>query len=48
LAWLQEATSHVEALEPLLLANYRLMRTQLDALWAYAGHRGKKALCQNG
>ena len=41
-AWLREAAKHVEQIEALLLANYRLRRAQLDALWTYVGHKGKK------
>jgi len=42
LSWLREAARHVETIEALLLANYRLTRAQLDALWTYVGHKGKK------
>ncbi|MGC9397960.1 MAG: transposase [Anaerolineae bacterium] len=42
LEWLREAAKHVEAIEALLLANYQLTRAQLDALWTYVGHKGKK------
>ena len=42
LAWLREAADHVEQIEALLLANYRLTRAQLDALWTYVGHKGVK------
>ena len=42
LEWLREAAKHVEAIQALLLANYRLKRAQLDALWTYVGHKGKK------
>ena len=41
-AWLREAAKHVEQIEALLLANYRLRRAQLDALWTYVGHKGEK------
>ncbi len=40
--WLREAARHVEEVEALLLANYRLTRVQLDALWTYVGHKGEK------
>jgi transposase-like protein len=43
IAWLREAASHVEEIESLLLANYSLTRVQLDAMWAYVGHKGEKA-----
>ena len=42
LDWLRAAAKQVEAIEGLLLANYRLSRAQLDALWTYVGHKGKK------
>lgn len=40
--WLQEAAQQVEEIEALLLANHRLTRVQLDALWTYVGHKGEK------
>ncbi len=40
--WLQRAARHVEEIEALLLANYPVSRAQLDALWAYVGHKGEK------
>lgn len=40
--WLQEAAKHVEEIEALLIANYRLTRAQLDAMWTYVGNKGKK------
>jgi transposase-like protein len=43
MAWLREAATHVEMIESLLLANYHLTRVQLDAMWAYVGHKGEKA-----
>src|SRR5215510_5974607 len=42
LAWLRVAAQHVERIEAILLANYRLTRAQLDALWTYVGHKGEK------
>lgn len=42
LDWLQEAAQHAEQIESLLLANYKLTRAQLDALWTYVGHKGEK------
>ena len=41
-AWLRLAAQHVECIEAILLANYRLTRAQLDALWIYVGHKGEK------
>jgi transposase-like protein len=40
--WLRIAADHVERIEALLLANFRLERAQLDAMWTYVGHKGEK------
>jgi len=40
--WLLEAAKHVEEVEALLLADHRVTRAQLDALWTYVGHKGEK------
>src|SRR5262245_19536362 len=42
MAWLHRAAQHVERIEALLLANYKLSRAQLDAMWAYVGNKGEK------
>jgi hypothetical protein len=42
MAWLCIAAAHVERIEALLLANYKLSRAQLDAMWAYVGNKGEK------
>jgi transposase-like protein len=42
LAWLRLSAQHVERIEAILLANYRLTRAQLDAMWTYVGHMGEK------
>ncbi|MCA1837562.1 MAG: hypothetical protein LC674_01920 [Actinobacteria bacterium] len=42
LSWLREAAQHSEALEDVLLDDYRLSRAQIDGLWAYVGHKGQK------
>jgi transposase-like protein len=47
-SWLREAAEHVEEVEERLMADYRLERGQLDALWAYVGHKGEKKLSRNG
>jgi len=44
IAWLREAAEHVEEVEEQLMADYRLKRGQLDALWAYVGNKGEKKL----
>jgi transposase-like protein len=40
--WLRFAAAHVEWIEALLLANDKLTRAQLDAMWAYVGNKGEK------
>jgi len=40
--WLREAAQHVEEIEALLMADYQLTRAQLDAMWTYVGHKGKR------
>jgi transposase-like protein len=42
LAWLREAAQHAEALEAVLLADFKVQRGQLDALWSYVGNKGEK------
>jgi transposase-like protein len=42
LAWLRAAAQQVEAIEAVLLADYRVSRGQLDGLWAYVGNKGEK------
>ena len=44
LDWLKAAGDHAEAVEAVLLADYRLERGQIDGLWAYVGHKGEKKL----
>ena len=41
-AWLRRAAQQVERIEAILLANYRLTRAQLDAMWISVGHKGEK------
>jgi len=43
MAWLRSAAASVERIEALLLANYKLTRAQLDAMWVYVGNKGEKA-----
>ena len=47
LEWLREAARHAEALEGVLLADYRLSRAQIDGLWTYVGHKGQKGATNN-
>jgi hypothetical protein len=42
LRWLREAARHSEAVEDVLLADYRLSKAQVDGLWTYVGNKGKK------
>jgi len=44
LQWLREAAEHAEQVEEVLLAQYEVQRGQLDAMWAYVGHKGEKKL----
>lgn len=44
LFWLRDAREHLEAVEKILLKNYRVTRGQLDALWGYVGNKGKKVI----
>ena len=37
-----------EAVEEILLKNYRVTRGQLDAMWGYVGNKGEKKLPGNG
>ena len=42
LDWLREAARHAEQVEAILLEDYQVSRAQIDALWAYVGHKGQK------
>lgn len=42
LNWLREAARHSEAVEEVLLADYRLSKAQVDGLWTYVGNKGQK------
>jgi hypothetical protein len=42
LGWLREATEHVAAVEAVLMHQYQVTKAQIDGLWAYVGHKGKK------
>jgi transposase-like protein len=46
-AWLRLAALHVERIDAILLANYRLTRAQLDAMWTYVGHKGEKGAARS-
>lgn len=42
LKYLKRAAAHVEVIETLLQRSYKVSRVQLDALWAFVGHKGEK------
>jgi len=42
LSWVRQAGQHAEAIEEVLLKEYRLGRGQVDALWSYVGNKGEK------
>ena len=46
--WIREAGEHAEAIEEVLLAEYRLTRGQIDGLWAYVSNKGEKKLSGDG
>ena len=46
--WLREAAQHAEAIEEVLMSEFRVQRGQLDALWVYVGNKGAKKLSRNG
>ena len=48
LRWLREAARHAEAVEDVLLEDYRLSKAQVDGLWAYVGNKGQKGLRRGG
>ena len=47
LAWLREAAQHAEELEEVLMADFKVKRGQLDALWGYVRNKGEKKLSRN-
>jgi transposase-like protein len=42
LMYLDRAAAHVEVIEALLQRSHKVTRVQLDALWAFVGHKGEK------
>ena len=42
LVYLERAAAHVQIIEALLQRSYQVTRVQLDALWAFVGHKGEK------
>lgn len=41
-AWLREAGSHAQQIEQVLLQDYELSASQIDALWTYVRRKGEK------
>ena len=41
-AWLKHIEPQMGQIEAVLLKGHKLSRAQLDALWAYVGHKGEK------
>ena len=48
LRWLREAARHAEAVEDVLLEDYRLSKVQVDGLWTYVGNKGQKGATKIG
>ena len=48
LQWLREAARHAEQIEDVLMAEFKVKRAQLDALWAYVRNKGEKKLSRDG
>ena len=44
LSWLRDAVRHAEQIEGVLMAEYKVERAQLDAMWSYVGNKGEKKL----
>src|SRR6266571_160307 len=40
--WMERAATEVEQIEEQLVGPKKLSRVQMDALWAYVGHKGEK------
>jgi transposase-like protein len=46
LAWLRQAAQHADALDEVLMKDFKIKRGQLDALWAYVQNKGEKKATQ--
>lgn len=46
LAWLRQAAQHAEALDEVLMKDFKVKRGQLDALWSYVQNKGEKKATQ--
>lgn len=42
LQWLREAAEHAEAVSDVLMADFKIKRAQIDALWSYVGRKAQK------
>jgi transposase-like protein len=40
--WIRDAAEHTEAVEDILMSEFRITRGQLDGLWSYVGNKGEK------
>ena len=41
-AWIRDAAEHAEAVEDILLSEFRISRGQIDGLWSCVGDKGAK------
>jgi len=41
-AWLREAAAHAQQVEQVLLQDYELSASQIDALWTFVRRKGEK------
>ena len=46
LAWVRQAAQHADAVDEVLMKNFKVKRGQLDALWAYVQNKGEKKAIQ--
>lgn len=47
LRWIQRAGKHAEAVEEILLRNFRVTRVELDERWSYVKNKGEKRMSGN-
>jgi hypothetical protein len=47
LSWLREAEQHTQAVDEVLMKEFRIQRGQLDGLWAYVRNKGEKKASRN-
>ncbi|MBI3961548.1 MAG: hypothetical protein HY335_02265 [Deinococcus sp.] len=40
--WVRKAGEHAQEVEAYLLRNFQVSQVQLDELWTYVGHKGKR------